>query len=92
MFTGVGWLVCDTSSRQIIEVKHTYPHPVTGLVSSLVLDSRTPHNPVVSKTSETNVWLSSYDHLADVEGQRGGCQHLSQRKGACFLLYKKEVD
>ena len=52
VFTGVEWLVCDTSSLEIIEVKHTYPQPVTGLVSSLVLDSRTPHNPVVSK----NIW------------------------------------
>jgi len=27
----------------------------------------------------------------DVGGQRGGCQQLSQRKGACFLLNKKEA-
>ena len=46
---------------------------------------------VVSKTSEADIWLSSYDHLTDVEGQRGGCQQLSQRKGAFFLLNKKEV-
>ncbi len=26
--------VCDASSRQITEVKHTFPQPVTGLVSS----------------------------------------------------------
>ena len=44
-----------------------------------------------------NIWsrhpcLSSYDHLTptDVGGQRGSCQ-LSQRKGACFLLNKKEA-
>ena len=54
-------------------------------------DSRTPHKPVVSKTSEADIWFSSYDHLTDVGGQRGGCQQLSQRKGACFLLNKKEA-
>ena len=37
------------------------------------------------------IWLNSYDHLTDVGGQRGGCQHLSQRKGACFLLNKKKA-
>jgi len=46
---------------------------------------------VVSKTSEADIWLSSYDHLTDVRGQRGGCQQLSQRKGACFLLNQKEA-
>ena len=40
--------------------------------------------PMVSKTSEADIWLSSYDHLTDVGGQRGGCQQLLQRKGACF--------
>jgi len=54
-------------------------------------DSRTPHKPVVSKPSEADIWLSSYDHLTDVGGQRGGCQQLSQRKGACFLLNKKKA-
>ena len=54
-------------------------------------DSRTPHKPVVSKTSEADIWLSGYDHLTDVGGQRGGCQQLSQRKGASFLLNKKEA-
>ena len=53
-------------------------------------DSHTPHKPVVSKTSEADIWLSSYDHLANLR-QRGGCQHLSQWKGACFLLNKKEA-
>jgi len=38
-----------------------------------------------------NIWLSSHNHLTDVGGQRGGCQQLSQRKGACFLLDKKEA-
>ena len=47
--------------------------------------------PVVSKTSKADIRISSYDHLNDVGGQRGGCQHLSQRKGACFLLNKKEA-
>ena len=54
-------------------------------------DSRSPHKPVVSKSSEADIWLSSYDHLTDVGGQRGGCQQLSQRKGECFLLNKKEA-
>ena len=54
-------------------------------------DSRTPHKPVVSKTSEADIWLSSYDHLTDIGGQGGGCQQLSQRKGAFFLLNKKEA-
>ena len=56
-----------------------------------VFEFRTPHTPVVSKSSDANIWLSSYDHLTDVGGQRGGCQHLSQRKGVCFLLNKKEA-
>ena len=43
-------------------------------------DSRTPRKFVVSKTSEADIWLSSYDHLTDVGGQRGGCRQLSQRK------------
>ena len=46
---------------------------------------------MVSKTSEAGIWLSSYYHLVDVGGQRGGCQQLTQRKGACFLLNKKEA-
>ena len=46
---------------------------------------------MVSKTSEADIWLSSYDHLTDVGGQRGGCQQLLQRKGACFLLKNKEA-
>jgi len=54
-------------------------------------DSPTSHKSVVSKSAEANICLSSYDHLADLGGQRGGCQHLSQRKGACFLLNKKEA-
>ena len=54
-------------------------------------NSHTPHKPVVSKTSEADIWLSSYDHLTNVGGQRGSCQQLSQQKGACFLLNKKEA-
>jgi len=46
---------------------------------------------VVSKTSKADIWLSSYDHLTDVGGQRGGCQQLSQRKGAFFLLNKRQA-
>ena len=40
-------------------------------------------------TVPENTWLSSYDHLTD-GGQGGGCQQLSQRKSAFFLLYKEE--
>ena len=29
-------------------------------------DSRTPHKPVVSKTSEADIWLSSYEHLTHI--------------------------
>ena len=54
-------------------------------------DSRTPDKIVVSKTSVADIWLISYDHLTDLGGQKGGCQQLSQRKGACFLLNKKEA-
>ena len=54
-------------------------------------DSRTPHKPVVSITTEADIWLSSYDHLTDVGGQRGSCQQLSQRKDVYFLLNKKEA-
>ena len=54
-------------------------------------DSPTSHKPVVSKSAEANICLSSYDHLTDVGGQRGGCQQLSQRKGASFLHNKKET-
>ena len=54
-------------------------------------DSRSPHKPVVSKSSEADIWLSSYDHLTDVGGQRGGCQQLSQRTAACFLLNTNEA-
>ena len=52
--------------------------------------SRTPHKTVVSKTSEADIWLSSYD-LTDVGGQREGGQQLSQTKGAFFLLNEKEA-
>ena len=34
---------------------------------------------------------STSGYLTDVGGQRGGCQQLSQRKGACWLLNKKEA-
>ena len=46
----------------------------------------------------TNLWfqkhlkqLSSSEHLTDVGGQRGGCQQLSQPRGAFFLHNKKEA-
>ena len=63
------------------------------MVSRLVFTGSIPvlHKPVVSKSSEADIWLSSYDNLTDVGGQRGGCQQLSQRKGAYFLLIKKEA-
>ena len=53
-------------------------------------DSRTPHKPVVSKTSEADIWLSIFDHLTDVGGQRGGCKQLSQRKGVSGLTDTRE--
>ena len=46
---------------------------------------------MVSKTSEADIWLSSYHHLMVVGGQRGGCQQLSRRKGTFFLHNKKEA-
>ena len=46
---------------------------------------------MVSKTSEADISLSSSDHLTDVGGQRGGCQQLSQQKGAFILHNKKEA-
>jgi len=36
-------------------------------------DAHTLHKPVVSKTSEAGIWLSSYDSQPDVGGKRGGC-------------------
>ena len=53
-----GECVSDTSSCQLAEVKHTCPQQVTGLVSRLVFTGsipRTPHKPVVSKTSEADI-------------------------------------
>ena len=46
---------------------------------------------MVSKTSEADILLNSFDPLTDVGGQQGGCQQLSQRKGAFFLIKKKEA-
>ena len=74
--------MCD-----ITKVKHTCLQPATGLVSRLVF---TGVIPVVSKTSKVNIWLCSYDHLTDV-GQRGSCKQLSQGKGLCCLINKKEA-
>ena len=55
----VGWRVCDTSSHQITEVKHTSPQPVTGLVSRLVFMGSIPvlHN---------NLWCQK--HLKPTSG------------------------
>ena len=49
-FGGVGWRVCDTSSCQISEVKHTCPQPVSGLVSRLVFMGSIP-------VLRTNLWF-----------------------------------
>ena len=47
---------------------------------------------MVSKTSEADIWISMYNQLTDVGGQRGGCQQLSQVKGCVLsLLNKKEA-
>ena len=51
-------------------------------------DFCTPHKPVVSKTSEANIWLRSYDHLMDVGGHRDNSR---SKKGAFFLLNNKEA-
>ena len=48
-------------------------------------DSRTPHKPVISKTSEADIWLSSYDHLTDV----GGLSTTLAAKG-CVLSTQQE--
>ena len=56
---GVGWRVCDTSSRQITEVKHTCPQPVTGLVSRLVFTGSIP-------VLHTNLWF--HKHLKPTSG------------------------
>ena len=58
-FCGVGWRVCDTSSRQITEVKHTCPQPVTGLVSRLVFTGSIP-------ALHTNLWFQK--HLKPTSG------------------------
>ena len=70
-----GECVSDTSSCQLAEVKHTCPQQVTGLVSRLVFMGSIPlllTNLWFQKPSEADIWLSSYDHLTDVGGQRGG--------------------
>ena len=69
-------------------LKDTYPIPVSGFVARLVFtgfDSRTPHEPVVSKSSEANIWLSSYYHLTDVGGQSGERVH-------AFYSTRKKLD
>ena len=65
----------------------TCPQPVTGLVSRLVFAGLIPIlHTVVSKSSETDIWLSSYDHLTDVGGQRIYC---SERVRAFYSTRKK---
>ena len=55
-------------------------------------NSYNPHKPVVSKTPEADIWLSSYDQPTNKEGQRGGCQQLLLWKNVCFLINKKEAE
>ena len=83
---GVGWLVCDT----LLSLDHwSYEHLSTasnwiGIQTGVHgFDSPIPFKIII--------WVSSYDHLTEVAGQRGGCQHLLQRKSSCFLLNKKEA-
>ena len=54
-----------------LKLSTTCLQPETGLVSRLVFTGLIPvlHTNVVSKSSEAEIWLSSYDHLADVGGQ-----------------------
>ena len=92
----VGWGGECVTPILVKLVKHTCPQPVTGLVSRLVFTGTIPvlHTNLwfqIHLKSEADIWLSIYDHLTDVGGQRGGCQQLSQRKGASFLLNKKEA-
>ncbi len=47
--------------------------------------------PLEEVVDDRHMLTTVHDHLTDVGGQRGGCQQLSQRKGACFLLNKKEA-
>ena len=60
-------------------------------MSRLVFTVWIPLKPVVSKTSQAEVWLSSYDYLPKCLGQGSASQQLSQRKGAFFLLNKKKA-
>ena len=60
-------------------------------MSRLVFTVWIPLKPVVSKTSQAEVWLSSYDYLTKCLGQGSASQQLSQRKGAFFLLNKKKA-
>ena len=73
---GVGWRVCDTSSRKLCEVKHTCPLLVNGLESRLVFTGSIP-------VLHTDMWFQkhlkpisgcSYDHRTDEGGQSGNCK------------------
>ena len=84
-----GVRVCDTNSRKITEVKHPCPQPVTGLVSRMLFTGSIP-------VLHTNLWFQKLLKLTSgsavmTSWRRGVCQQLSQRKGACFLLNKKEA-
>ena len=74
-------------------LKLSPPQPVTGSVSRLVFTGSIPVLP-------TNLWFQKHLRSTSgqavmppcrMKGQRGGCQQLSQRKGACFLFNKKEA-
>jgi len=54
-------------------------------------DYQTPYKPVVSKSSEANIWLYSYDHLTDVGGQSGGISTSLAAKGRVLYTHEKEA-
>ena len=85
--------MCDTSSVRSLKLStHLSAASNRICVQTVVhgFNSFTPHKPVVSKTSEADIWLSSYDPLTHV-GLRGGCQQLPQRKVRALKLNKKEA-
>ena len=85
--SGVGWGVCDTSSCQLTEAHLSKSSNWIGVQTGVHgFDSRTPHKPVVSKASETDIWLSSYDHLTE-----GRLSTTLAAKGTFFLLNQKEA-
>ena len=81
----MGWLVCDISSRKITEVRS---QPVAGYWCSRIWF---PHSSQICgfKSIWSRHLVKQLWPLTDVGGQRGGCQHLSQRKG-CVLSTQQE--